>query len=414
MINMSAQPDDAKNTAILAALGSVIGYVGAEVADSIIFERLLWPYRFYNYLILWNAIKLAIFMPMGGPLHRAALECLDGFEKNGLYGGITKGDMHGTTFFQDSLQSYSPSSGRDKNKRKDARNLIWIKSLRFSPKEGSVEKYRKDGEEPSTQRTTCFVYHVQLNEYHKPKHGQDEGALIVQEDRFTWKVLLRIICSELTALALAIAIGVHYNHHWLPPLLCVPLTLKLTSLLVHVKRDNIEIEHTDALKDVYGNDPNQMVLFELQDTNHTFFLYEAQPRIVVPFVRHFGHPRRGQAHRIREGLSMLLVYVFILLFPAGLISLIWLPSTLQYFWLGYQAYLIFVMHVSRLFGFQNTGRTEEGISQRLRNQRIVALESRFGSSSLYVSARVLTVYECISVATAKERVDSLFESADFI
>ena len=356
---------------------------------------------------------------MGGPLHRAALTCLDGFEKNGLYTGKLKGDMLGTAFLQDSLQSYSPSSGTDKNKKKDARNLIWIKSLRFSPKEGSTEKYKKDGEKPHAQRTTCYVYHVQLNEYHKPRHGHDEDTVLIQEDRYTWKVLLGIICSEITAIALAIAIGVQYNNHWLPPFLCVPLTLKLISLLVHVERKGIETELTEEIKEPYGSDPNQLAFFKLEDTKHTFFLYEAQPRIFVPFARHFGHPLRdkvhspieAKAHRIRESISMLVVYAFIAIFPAGLISLIWLPSTLQYFWLGYQAYLIFVMHVGRLFGFQETGRTEERISQHLRNQRTVALESRVESSLFYVSAKVVTVYECDSVSAAKELLGSLFESA---
>lgn len=70
-----------KSSAILAALGSMIGYVGSEVAGPLSFERLLWPSRFYNDLTPWVALKLAIFMPMGGPILRAALNTLDQFQK---------------------------------------------------------------------------------------------------------------------------------------------------------------------------------------------------------------------------------------------------------------------------------------------------------------------------------------------
>ena len=87
-------------TATTAALGAIIGYLGAEVAEGDIFERLLWPQRFYNHLELDAVIKLAFLMPMGGPVHRAALITLDNFRKNGLYRGHCQGQMLGTAFFQ--------------------------------------------------------------------------------------------------------------------------------------------------------------------------------------------------------------------------------------------------------------------------------------------------------------------------
>jgi hypothetical protein len=79
-------------TAVAAAIGSVIGYVGAEVAEEELFERLLWPQRFYNYLDLRTSLKYAFLIPMGGPLHRAALQVLDTQrtlqgKSNGAYAG---------------------------------------------------------------------------------------------------------------------------------------------------------------------------------------------------------------------------------------------------------------------------------------------------------------------------------------
>ena len=38
-------------SALSGALGSIIGYLGAEIAEANIFDRLLWPQRFYNDLI---------------------------------------------------------------------------------------------------------------------------------------------------------------------------------------------------------------------------------------------------------------------------------------------------------------------------------------------------------------------------
>jgi hypothetical protein len=64
-----------------------------------IFERLLWLQRFYNDFNLTICIKLALLMPMGGPLHRTALQSLDAFNENGLYLGSCQGNMLGTAFY---------------------------------------------------------------------------------------------------------------------------------------------------------------------------------------------------------------------------------------------------------------------------------------------------------------------------
>jgi len=64
-------------SALVGALGSVIGYLGSEVAQVSIFERLLWPERFYNDFNFSVFIKQSLFMTMGGPLHAAALATLD-------------------------------------------------------------------------------------------------------------------------------------------------------------------------------------------------------------------------------------------------------------------------------------------------------------------------------------------------
>jgi hypothetical protein len=71
-----ASPSLSEQTSILSALGTLIGYIGAEAATDQVFERLLWPQRFWNGFTIYHALRVALFMPMGGPLHRAALHTL--------------------------------------------------------------------------------------------------------------------------------------------------------------------------------------------------------------------------------------------------------------------------------------------------------------------------------------------------
>lgn len=85
---------------IIGALGSVIGYLGAEAATESFFERLLWPERFFNDANPYVLLKLTLCLPISGPLHGAALESLDTFRNNGLYLGTRRGNMLGTTFYQ--------------------------------------------------------------------------------------------------------------------------------------------------------------------------------------------------------------------------------------------------------------------------------------------------------------------------
>ena len=99
-------PSNLEQAAVLNALGTLIGYIGAEAATSQVFERLLWPQRFWNGFSTTKALKIALFMPMGGPLHRAALHTLDRFFKHGLFKGDSLGHILGTAFYTDTTSSY--------------------------------------------------------------------------------------------------------------------------------------------------------------------------------------------------------------------------------------------------------------------------------------------------------------------
>src|SRR5437762_4396084 len=97
--NSSSQGSGTSASAI-AALGTIIGYIGSETVDEEIFERLLWPERFYNSGSPLTLLKIAIFLPMGGPLHAAAIHSLISLRKNNLYRGALQGNMLGTPFYK--------------------------------------------------------------------------------------------------------------------------------------------------------------------------------------------------------------------------------------------------------------------------------------------------------------------------
>ena len=106
------------------ALGTLIGYVGAEVALDSMFSRLLWPARFYNNSNTDELVAITALMPMDGPIHKAALLALDRLITSGLNKGYCRGDMLGINFYEDIKKSYTLRAGTDdKNEQqKEVRN----------------------------------------------------------------------------------------------------------------------------------------------------------------------------------------------------------------------------------------------------------------------------------------------------
>ena len=72
------------SVAAFTALGTIVGYLGTEVASASIFDRLLWPSRFYNTRSLTSIMAIGLLMPFGGPIHKAAVEALDRLVAAGL------------------------------------------------------------------------------------------------------------------------------------------------------------------------------------------------------------------------------------------------------------------------------------------------------------------------------------------
>ena len=100
---------------------------------------------------------------------------------------------------------------------------------------------------------------------------------------------------------------------------------------------------------------------------------------------------------------MILVAVFVLYFPAGLISLVWMDPQVQYIWLGYQVYTIIAMHFVRLFGGASAGRTEKRAAVLLQSGKSVWLK---GTDNHAVKA-TLTMTEVESIKVGREYVKHL-------
>ncbi|KUI63682.1 hypothetical protein VM1G_10454 [Cytospora mali] len=424
----------ANESSILAgAMGAVLGYLGSEAAETIIFERLLWPERFYNGgTDISTLLKQALFLTMGGPIHGAALKTLDRMGRHGLYHGSRRGDFLGTAFYADTGVECCFSGWRRDGKTeedKEARNAFWVEVVRrvnhkrlghdeYFPK-FDAEDLEKGGR--ATQfRALQAVHHLMLRPVgRQEEEGQKDTAAptsqstgptdIVQESSKTWATVLGILCSELVAITtaiVAIVVAGPRGGWWIAIYFFVPLILKLLACVSSVHREPLE-----SLSGLAQRGPlDQVQSCRILDKHdRSFFLViTGYPAVVTQFFRHYGHPLRHTGHdRRREMLSIFIIYAFVLYFPVGLAANLWMDETLQYLWLAYQLYTVFAMHVVRLMVWQGCGMTQERVAGSLVDggRRAVWLRSWPGTT---VEASLWTTY-VPSVACAEQTVGMLME-----
>lgn len=369
------------------ALGTILGYLGAEVAEESVFERLLWPQRYYNDLNLIILLRLVFLMPSGGPLHRAALETLTNFQKNGLYLGKTRGNMLGTAFYSRLDVSYFARTlmGQE-NTAKETRNgfLVRISRSLAHGHATSQDDHEKLLFDLKVDKRAHIPMHQMYIRCFRNQTPTSRASVVVSEDKLTWKCFVGVVASELTAIIAAVVASTYTHTTWLAVYFVLPLLFKIISFGTSVRRE--------GLRAASGNESEGETIFELKDLNHGLFLIQGPDYLVRQFCRHYGHPIRGvnvTANRWREIVSMALVYLFVAYFPTGLIALLWLDDDAQALWLSYQLYVVFVMHVSRLLGFDGCSRTEECIARHLKKGEEVILSNSAGASVVF---RVETVW----------------------
>jgi hypothetical protein len=155
------------------------------------------------------------------------------------------------------------------------------------------------------------------------------------------------------------------------------LALKLLSLLVSVRREPLILPVTSekrpgaavskAVTPPAKPELKHVERFEVACPTIGYFILEtSHPETVLQFTHHYGHPIRiSKLDRLCEIMGIVIVYGFVLNFPAGLIALAWASPNAQYLWLGYQVYAIVAMHIARLVGWGGCGRAEERVEETL-------------------------------------------------
>lgn len=358
----SSDTTNNSNAAVLGALGTLIGYVGTEISVNDLFERLLWPQRHYNSPPLPAMWRMAFLMPMGAPLHKAALRALDELYEKGLFKGHRRGHMLGTAFFRDTGRSYSAHEGRTEPTTEHVRNGMWVRAMDEMPgllKDSvSAKPQHDDAAVPLTRsvRQQISVSHLLLS-----RSNATPSKVVIKEntDAVDMSTILCLIVTEITGIAVAFVVAVVWRSGFMI-LWLLPLLLKLLSACFPIPREGLAA----GSKVNSAQAQDRIVKYEIIPNGNGFQVIEGDESLVVQFFRHYGHPIRSRG---REILQMTIVTGFGLLFPVGLLcSLLWMPTGMQTVWLSYQLYTTLALHIYHFAGGHHWATTEEQISRAFR------------------------------------------------
>jgi len=123
---MASADASSLSVAAFIALGTIVGYLGTEVASASIFHRILWPSRFSSDTATLKSFTGIIFLiPIGGPIHKAAVEVWNLFSLAGLWKRYCRGDMLGTALYDDTEHCYVVRMANSNiSEKKRARNAF--------------------------------------------------------------------------------------------------------------------------------------------------------------------------------------------------------------------------------------------------------------------------------------------------
>ena len=364
--------NSSQTTSVISALGTLVGYIGAEAATEDVFERLLWPQRFFNAMSRQDFLQIGFLTPMGGPLHRAATGTLDKMHRNGLFSGRSLGNMLGTAFFHDTGLKYKVHEQQKVIGKEHVRNGVWVRAIQrvAMPATFDKERHAEDGvTERKFVRARSVVNILELSYSETVKDSKK--AVRNDASKITLRCILTIIWSEITGVAAA---GLAFGHwrSYFSLLWLMPLFLKLVSAISAIPRE--DLQGKPASNDAH---PESIKQFEVNTNGHGFLIVEGTDSVVLQFFRHYGHPIRV---RWRELTQLCIIVMFGALFPIGLVcSLLWMPVGLQFAWFSYQLYATTAMYIYRYArGYQWTT-TESRLARRFsegnNEERIAYLQS---------------------------------------
>ncbi|OQD75898.1 hypothetical protein PENDEC_c005G00068 [Penicillium decumbens] len=394
---------------VFGAFGAVLGYIGAEAATDIWFSSLLWPQRSFSHLTLRSIPTLALLMPLGGPLHKAALSTFDIAYARGLLKGAHEGHMLGTSFFKQTDWTYT-IPGNASSEPRPARNCMWARALHYMPLP-ALEPGSLAGLSPpatgaaiekgilppadnsrSPLRAKVAVYHLIFT----PATAEDKASQMafVHENcgRPGPHVYLSIFIAELSGIiifAVIYAIGRSlWCLIWLAPLL-----LRFLSAFFALDREPLTpisfISSPSTTPTTEAESPRDFVLHFPQSQGGDLMLFTGPPALVQQFFRHYGHPVRNRA---REILQLCIIALFAALFPLGLLaSTLWMPPLVQYAWTCYQLYIVMTMHIVRYTSWGRGTSTESKIADYLADRPAILFgEKRHGAET--VKLRLIATY----------------------
>ncbi|KAH6684512.1 hypothetical protein B0J14DRAFT_14442 [Halenospora varia] len=403
-------------TVTAVALTAVIGYVGAEVAEESLLERLLWPQRFNHDMTFYNVVQRSLLLTSGGPLHHAALKTLDTLRAKGMYAGPCRGHMLGTGFyFNHEIMHFQRCSQARMLIPEKSRNAFWIRVLHDvnADQHISFKIPRKDVESnrlSDIYRSLQPVYHLKLGLI--PNSNEPSPDVIcVQEDTTSVAVISNVFFSELVSVIASMVAGLKLGDLLFFFYMLVPLFLKVLLVVFAVSRGGLmSQQELQKVAEKENTDMSNAEAFEVADPIHKFMVLEGPQPVVVQFFRHYGHPIRDRnslwvGDRFREIVCMTIICCLFLYFPIGLIISQWSDEKAQYLWLGYQMYAITAMHVLRFLGWQDLGRTEKRIARLLSNGKTVWLKTEAGCA---VSAS-LSLHRVNKSADGKAKVQEIID-----
>ena len=375
-----------ETTSVISALGTVIGYIGSEAATEDVFERLLWPQRFFNAFSWQDLIQIGLLNPMGGPMHKAALNTLDKFHQSGLFKGRNQGNMLGTVFFHDTELKYKMHRPPPGSTGKEfVRNGLWVQAIARIPLVVPIPKEPNPESgvgPPRLVRARSVVNFLELSHI----SGKVDPEKTVKHDigSTDCRTLMAIVWSEITGLAVG-SVVLGYWRSYFSLLWFLPLALKLMSAVFTIEREPLLTKPPQKEAKT-----EETKLFEVNTYGHGFLVIKGKESTVLQFFRHYGHPIRNRA---REVTQISIVVGFGLLFPIGLMcSLIWMPVGLQYVWLGYQLYATLAMYIYRYTRAHQWARSEARLAQKLakgnRSEGIAYLQDDAGTTVMGKLTRI--------------------------
>ncbi|KAK6330180.1 hypothetical protein TWF730_004676 [Orbilia blumenaviensis] len=377
------QNTDPVNVAIFTALGTIVGYLGTEVASYSIFERLLWPTRHYNYDVSHPASLLWIagLMPMGGPIHKAAIEALDKFVAGSLWHGYCRGKMLDSAFYKNRGRHYFVRTIEDQRKgleQKDGRNGLWISVLELMEWPRQIPTWKNDPAAAIDMKgiiSQLPFFELKLSRAPQQRPGGQEPAANVTGDMGPMRLryIFGVLISEVTTIIFGIATAVV----WKSPFAVwyfVPILLKFIALFFRVRRQPMKLP-----EEMGDHGDGELTLYEVDGHYRGFFLIHGPKYLVYQFFHHYGHPLRDNlglfGDRVKEIVSMLTVVGFVFVYPVGLIAFIFASSDIQWVWLGYQLMTMISMHCYRFFGGEGRGSTEEWLARELGDSPEISRDS---------------------------------------